>query len=306
LLPPRWLGRTVRAAALALGLAAAALACAPAPMADDASGELRILLTNDDGYDAPGLRVLQAALEAAGHRVTVVAPSVNQSGKSVALTTGGSLSYRRIAPDLYAVDGTPADCVRIALTTLLDEMPQLVVSGVNFGQNDGAGTISSGTVGAALTAALLGFPAIAVSQAVDPSDVRNTVRFFPDAADFAVALVRALVARGESPLLPGGIALNVNHPARKRNEVAGVRLTRQGTGSLYSLVYERQADGQILLAFAPSTTREATPDADTTALAEGYVSVTPLDGSWTAPEASFESFRPLVRELAPRGEGGAR
>jgi 5'/3'-nucleotidase SurE len=295
------LRRTARSAALALGIAAAALACASAPRADDAAGALHILLTNDDGYEAPGLRVLHAALEAAGHRVTVVAPSVNQSGKSVAITTDGSLTYRRIGPGFYAVDGTPADCVRLALTTLLDEMPQLVVSGVNFGQNDGAGTISSGTVGAALSAALLGFPAIAVSQAVDPSDVRNTVRFFPDAAAFTVALIRALVARGEVPLLPKGIALNVNHPARKRQEVAGVRLTRQGTSSLYSLVYERQADGQILLGFAPSTTREAAPDADTTALAEGYVSVTPLDGSWTAPDASFEKIRPLIRGLAPGG-----
>jgi 5'/3'-nucleotidase SurE len=297
------LRRTTRTAALALSLAAVALACAPAPRADDAAGALHILLTNDDGWEAPGIRVLHAALEAAGHRVTVVAPAVNQSGKSVAITTDGTLTYRRIEPGFYAVDGTPADCVRVALTTLLDEMPQLVMSGVNFGQNDGAGTISSGTVGAALTAALLGFPAIAMSQAVDPSDVRNTVRFFPDSAAFAVALVRALVARGETPLLPKGIALNVNHPARKRDEVAGVRLTRQGTGSLYSLVYERQADGQILLAFAPSTTGEAAPDADTTALAEGYVSVTPLDGSWTAPDASFESFRPLIRGLAPGTRG---
>jgi 5'/3'-nucleotidase SurE len=213
------------------------------------------------------------------------------------------LTYRRLEPDFYAVDGTPADCVRLALTTILDDMPHLVVSGVNFGQNDGAATISSGTVGAALTATLLGFPAIAVSQAVDPSDVRNTVSFFPDAAAFAVVLIRALVARAETPLLPRGIALNVNHPARKRSAVAGVRLTRQGTSALYSLVYERQPDGQIGLAFAPSTVPETVPDADTTALAEGYISITPIDGSWTAPDPGFESFRPLVRGLAPRAGG---
>jgi 5'/3'-nucleotidase SurE len=284
-------------AVLALATAFLACACATRPALAEAGGGLRILLSNDDGVGAPGLKALHEALRARGHRVTVVAPSADRSGAGVSITTHGSLRVREVAPGVNAVDGTPADCVRLALTTLLDEAPDLVVSGVNFGQNIGAGTVSSGTVGAAITGAALGVPAIAVSQAVDSQDLAATARFFPDAAEFAAALIDALLENGGRELLPRFTVLNVNHPARHRGEVAGVKLTRQGRSTLFELRYEPGEDGDVRVSFAPSGSPEPVSDADTAALAAGYVTITPLDGSWTAGEEVFSGLRPVAEAL---------
>ncbi len=263
---------------------------------DAPQAPLDVLLTNDDGYDAAGLQALRRALLEEGYSVTVVAPEVNRSGSSVSLTTDAELRWRTVEPGVIAVDGTPADCTRLALTVFRREPPDLVVSGVNFGQNLGAGTVVSGTVGAAVTAAALGTPAIAVSQTVDPNDVRGTPRYFPAAADAAVAIVRVLEARADGRLLPPGMVLNVNHPPRVAADVEGVRLTRQGSATLYEVVYTRAGEGRARPTFAPSARSETVANADTTAIAEGFVSVTPLDGSWTA-DASFDEFEELARTL---------
>jgi 5'/3'-nucleotidase SurE len=274
------------------------LACATlsAPVEPAAVPSLHILLTNDDGLGAPGIRAMHEALAAAGHRVSVVAPSGNRSGIGVALTMEGTLTYRELSPGVVSVDGTPADCVRLALKVLLDEPVDLVVSGVNFGQNVGDSTASSGTVGAAVTASGLGVPAVAVSQAVDARDVRATARFFPDAAATGADLVGVL-ARGERPLLPPWTALNLNYPARNRAEVAGVRLTRQGRGRLYDLRYEPVAAGTLRVSFARDTAEDPVRDADSTALAAGFVTITALDGSWTAPKATRSRLHDLPGRL---------
>jgi len=296
-----------RLLALALGVLVW-VASAPA-LADAVEEEshLRILLTNDDGIGAPGLRILRAALEAAGHDVTVVAPIRDRSGSSVSITTHGKLTLHRIDARAYSVDGTPADCVRLALTLILEEKPELVVAGVNFGQNVGAGTIYSGTVGAAVTAAAMGVPSIAVSQTVDPGDVQQTPRYFPDAAALATELVGLMAERDERPLLPRGVTLNVNHPPLLREARAGVKLTRQGRSTLYELVYARAPDGTIRLSFARNPTPETVPDADTTALAAGYATLTPLDGTWTAGPEALKQLEPLARALAgpPRARAEA-
>ncbi len=269
-----------------------------AATATAADTTLRILLTNDDGVAAPGLRVLRTALAKAGHRLIVVAPSGNRSGASVSITTSGSIGIREIEPDVWSVDGTPADCARLAATRILEQPVDLAISGINFGQNVGLGTISSGTVGAAITATGLGIPSIAISQAVDPDDVRDTVRYFPDAAAFVVALVAHLGAsRNGGPILPEGITLNVNNPPLHGSALNGVRLTRQGRSSLYKIVYTTAEDGSVSMGFQPSTRREPVENADTTAIAEGYVSITPLDGSWTAGAAAIESLEPLAQAL---------
>jgi 5'/3'-nucleotidase SurE len=286
-----------RLAVLALAAAFVACGCATPPTPADVGVRLHILLSNDDGVDAPGLRAMREALHAKGHRVTVVAPSTDRSGSSVSITTHGSLRVREVAPGINAVDGNPADCVRLALATLLDEAPDLVVSGVNFGQNIGAGTVSSGTVGAAITAAALGLPAIAVSQAVDSQNLAATARFFPDAADFAAALIEALLGHEGRELMPRFTVLNVNHPPRHRSEVAGVALTRQGRSTLFELRYEPREDGDIRVSFEPSSDREPVADADTAALGAGYVTITPLDGSWTASDEVLSGLRPVAEAL---------
>jgi 5'/3'-nucleotidase SurE len=272
---------------LLLVLVAACCASAETP-----DRSLRILLTNDDGHDAPGLGVLRAALEADGHDVVVVAPSENQSGSSVSYTSRGKLTWHQVDPKRIAVDGTPADCIRLAVSVFLEEPVDLIVSGINFGQNVGSGTVSSGTVGAAITGASYGIPAIAVSQAVDANDLARTVQYFPDAAAMTVALVRELADWNRAPLLPSGTVLNVNHPPRKAADVEGLKLTRQGRSTLYTLVYEEQEDGSLTMDYAPNPAEETVDGADTTALAAGFVTVTPLEGSWTA-EGAFDALRPL-------------
>jgi hypothetical protein len=143
--------------------------CAPqAPVAaDEGARVLDILLTNDDGFEAQGIRALQAALLAAGHRVTLIAPRDNQSGASARISTG-PVRYREEAPGVWAVDGSPADAVAVGLQVIIgDRLPDLVVSGANFGHNVGATANVSGTVGAGLIAEYLGVPAVAVSVGME-------------------------------------------------------------------------------------------------------------------------------------------
>jgi 5'-nucleotidase len=288
----------IRGALAALFLLALA-ACASAPFAQWSTGPpraLRILLTNDDGVEAPGIRVLHEALVADGHEVVIVAPSANRSGSSVSITTQGLLEVREVEPDVYAVDGSPADCVLLGIRRIVPEPVDLVVSGINMGQNVGRRMVASGTVGATIAAVSIGVPAVAISQTVDPVDYRNTPRFFPGAASFTAVLVSVL-SEHKGRVLPAGVALNVNHPPLLAGDVPGVRLTRQGNSVLYELSYEPTGPGRYRVRFVPSDLRETVPDADTTALARGYISVTPLDGNWGVSKEVWSGFRPLAERL---------
>ena len=157
-------GRLVPAGLVALLLAAVSGSCSPAQ-----AQSLNVLLTNDDGFEAPGLVAMRGALLQAGHRVTVVAPLENQVGVGAAITTSGTIDYYPQEEGVWAVDGTPSDAVALALVHVMRaDPPDVVIAGADYGQNVGAGVMVSGTVGAALTAARTGVPAIAVSVATDP------------------------------------------------------------------------------------------------------------------------------------------
>jgi len=180
-----------------------------------------ILVTNDDGIDAPGILALARALNPLGD-VTVVAPSVERSAVGHAITLSDPLRVTPIqfdnAYDGYAVSGTPADCVKIACWALLNGKPDLVASGINLGINTGINTIYSGTVSAATEGAILGIPSFAISLTTyqDPD--------FSFAATFASRLAPMLLEKG----LPPGVCLNVNVPAVPESEIMGVSVTRQG------------------------------------------------------------------------------
>src|SRR5512145_25383 len=161
---------------------------------------MRILLSNDDGYFAPGLAVLAAALDDLG-TVTVVAPERDRSGASNSLTLDRPLAVRRSANGFLFVDGTPTDCVHLAVTGLLEELPDIVVSGINLGANMGDDTIYSGTVAAATEGYLLGIPAIAISL------TSKEGRHFETASEVAIALIERHV---RTPV--GRWLLNVNVP----------------------------------------------------------------------------------------------
>lgn len=174
-----------------------------------------ILLTNDDGIEAEGLRTLEEALRGLAH-IVVVAPDQERSAVSHGLTLHTRLSLTEIQPDRYVLNGTPADCVIYALKHLFVQPPDLVISGINHGANLGDDIMYSGTVAAAREAAAHGVPSIAISQAYDEKPIR-----FKHGAEYARSMVESLLRNG----LSGELCLNINIPVRK---IKGVRITRQG------------------------------------------------------------------------------
>jgi len=181
---------------------------------------VRILLSNDDGCRAEGLRTLAGALKAFAS-VTVVAPDRNRSGASNSLTLDSPLRLHHDAPGVICVDGTPTDCVHLAITGLLDESPDMVVSGINAGANLGDDVLYSGTVAAAMEGRFLGFPAVAVSLVLDSQE---GPRHYATAARFTCDLVQRL----ETHPLPADTILNVNVPNLPWDSIVGVEATRLG------------------------------------------------------------------------------
>jgi len=178
---------------------------------------MRILLSNDDGYFAPGITVLAEALSALGE-VTVVAPERDRSGASNSLTLDRPLMVKRAQNGFYYVNGTPTDCVHLAVTGLLEHLPDIIVSGVNHGANMGDDTIYSGTVAAATEGFLLGIPSIAVSLVAAGGD------HFATAAQVACKLVDRF--RTWSPRQ--AVLLNVNVPDVPQDQLCGAEVTRLG------------------------------------------------------------------------------
>ncbi len=229
----------------------------------------RILVTNDDGLNAPGLASLASALTAVGE-VSVVAPETEQSGVAHALTLRGPLLVREDRPGWYAVEGTPTDCVNLAFLHLLGAPPDLVVSGINNGYNLADDILYSGTVAAALEGRTLGAPSLAVSV-----DFGAGAAVRARAAGVAARIARMVLERG----LPADAVLNVNVPPEPR----GVRITRQGRRSLRDgLLVRRQgaAEGFEWVGLPP-TEWLPEPLADHQAIAEGLVSITPLHSDLT-------------------------
>jgi len=178
---------------------------------------MRILVSNDDGYQAPGLAALVSALRGVG-KVTVVAPDRDRSGASNSLTLGRPLRVAEHDNGFFSVDGTPTDCVHMALFGLLDEEPDVVVSGINAGANLGDDVIYSGTVAAAMEGRFLGLPSVAVSL------VGDEPRRYDVAASFAARLTASL----STLAMPAGTLLNVNVPGSLQQGPVNAALTRLG------------------------------------------------------------------------------
>jgi 5'-nucleotidase len=228
---------------------------------------VRILVSNDDGYLAAGVAALAQALAPYGE-VVVVAPEQNRSGASNSLTLDRPLAVTRAPNGFYFVNGTPTDCVHIALTGLFEERFDLVVSGINHGQNMGDDTIYSGTVAAAMEGYLFGVPSIAFSL------VEKDTRHLESAARIAAEIVGRQVRRPLAELF----LLNVNIPARPYEELGGVVCTRLGKRHQSEPVFPSvNARGEkVYWIGAAGAARDAGPGTDFHAVAEGYVAVTPL------------------------------
>lgn len=227
---------------------------------------MKILISNDDGYLAPGLLALADVMTKIGE-VVVVAPERNRSGASNALTLDKPLTVSKAGENVYFVDGTPSDCVHIALTGLLDGRPDLVLSGINQGQNMGDDTLYSGTVAAATEGYLFGIPSIAFSQA------EKGWEFIDDAARVAFNFVKHKLEHLDKPYL-----LNVNIPNSRYAEIKGIQATRLGRRHQSEPVI-KAADPRgspIYWIGPPGIAKDAGEGTDFYAVTQGYVSVTPL------------------------------
>lgn len=225
---------------------------------------IRILVTNDDGVYSEGIKLLAAALADLGE-VWIVAPDREQSATSHSLTLHRPLRLRKLEERQYAVDGTPTDCVSLAVLWLLkDHPPDLIVSGINFGLNLGDDVTYSGTVSATFEASLLGIPSIAFSQ-----EVGEHFSFAP-AAQFAHDLVQELLQQS----LPADLLLNVNFPA---GELKGVRFTRLGHRVYKQAVVEKvDPRGRNYYWIAGTPEWEAGEGTDWAAISSGHIAITPL------------------------------
>jgi len=230
---------------------------------------MHVLVSNDDGVDALGIRVLAEAMLALG-KVTVVAPDRDRSGASNSLTLDGPIRVVELEPGRFRVAGTPTDCVHLALCGLLDDDPDIVVSGINTSANMGDDVLYSGTVAAAMEGRFLGHPAVAVSLASRDHDPQH----YASAARAALAIVQKLI----SDPLPADTILNVNVPDRPWDQIAGFEVTRLGNRHRAErCVRANDPRGRdIWWIGAAGPEQDAGPGTDFDAVRRGYISITPL------------------------------
>jgi 5'-nucleotidase len=242
---------------------------------------MKILVSNDDGYLSTGINALIDALEQVAD-VTVVAPDRNRSAASSSLTLSRPLRVAEYAPGRFKVDGTPSDCVHLAVTGFLDEEPDLVVSGINHGANLGDDVIYSGTVAAAMEGRFLGLPTIAVSL-VGKTLVGAQLTHFDTAARIAVELVQKIERAGLAP----DTVLNVNVPDRPYAELSGIRATRLGfRHKSEQILKDTDPYGRPIYWIGPAGVgQDAGEGTDFNAIEQGAVAVTPLKVDLTRYEA---------------------
>ena len=240
----------------------------------------RILVTNDDGIEAPGLAVLERIAAALAREVWVVAPEHDQSGVSHAVSLHHPVRVSERSIRRYAITGTPGDCAVMGACHLMPKPPQLLLSGVNRGANLGLETVFSGTVGGAMTGMLLGIPSIALSQGLtDRAHVR-----WDTAAALGAGVVRRLLAIGWG----ASTCLNVNFPDLPAPDCGPLTLARHGPGLIQGLQVETRTDPRGLtyhwISFRRGP-RDQGPESDVEALAGGHIVVTPLRYDRTDEEA---------------------
>lgn len=237
---------------------------------------MRILLSNDDGYEAAGIKTLAAALKSVAD-VTVVAPDRDRSGASNSLTLESPIRAHSMSDGVIRVDGTPTDCVHLAITGLLAEEPDMVISGINDGANMGDDVLYSGTVAAAMEGRFLGLPAIAVSMA------NHAPRHFDTAAKVIIKILKQL----KTNPLPQDIILNINVPDLAYDDLSGLLVTRLGhRHKAEPVIKEKDPRGRdIYWVGPPGAEQDAGEGTDFYAVRNGYVSITPIQVDLTRHES---------------------
>lgn len=250
---------------------------------------MKILISNDDGYQAPGIICLAKALVDIGE-VTVVAPERDRSGASNSLTLDAPIRAVRTDNGFIRVDGTPTDCVHLAITGLLDDEPDIVIAGINDGANLGDDVLYSGTVAAAMEGRFLGLPALAVSL------VGNNRRHYDSAARAVIHLIGLL----RCDPLPADTILNVNVPDLPWEEIRGFQATRLGNRHRAERII-RATDPRgrtIYWVGPPGGEQDAGPGTDFHAIKDGYISVTPILVDLTR-YAALDKVANWLQRIAP-------
>jgi len=236
---------------------------------------MRILITNDDGINAEGLAVLERIAARLSDDIVVVAPEIDQSGVAHSLSLNDPLRLRKISERRFAVKGTPTDCIIMGVRSILEgHLPDLVLSGVNRGQNVAEDVTYSGTIAGAMEGTILGIPSFALSQCYGPISGREGIRW--DCAEVHAAdLVQRVLAEGIAP----NTLINVNFPDCPANEVRGISATVQGRRDVQTMRIEPRRDGRGIpyywIAFERDV-REPAHGTDLYALAKKRISITPL------------------------------
>ncbi|MFT3762621.1 MAG: 5'/3'-nucleotidase SurE [Pseudoxanthomonas sp.] len=259
---------------------------------------MRILVSNDDGVDAPGIHALADGLRGAGHEVWMVAPDRDRSGASNSLTLDLPIRTKRLDAHTIRVNGTPTDCVHLALTGMLEFDPDIVVSGINNSANLGDDVIYSGTVSAAMEGRFLGLPAVAMSLVTTDHVARN----YATAARAAVEIV----ARLKADPLPADTILNVNVPDLPWDEVAGFEVTRLGNRHRSEpCLPQNDPRGGVVYWIGPAgPEQDAGPGTDFHAVRTGNISITPIHVDLTRFQA-LDKVASWVGGLTAALENGA-
>ena len=240
---------------------------------------MEILISNDDGIEAIGIRVLADSMRGLGG-VTIVAPDKNRSGASNSLTLDAPIRIKELEGGVYRVAGTPTDCVHVALTGLLDEDPDIVVSGINSGANLGDDVIYSGTVAAAMEGRFLGYPAVALSLVFGEHEKPHN---YDTAGEAAIRLVRQL----QRDPLPADTILNVNVPDCPWSEIRGFEVTRLGhRHRAEPVIRSTDPRGREMYWIGPAgAEQDAGPGTDFDAVRRKFISVTPIHVDLTRYQA---------------------
>ena len=249
---------------------------------------MNILISNDDGVDAPGIIALESAVKAVAD-TTVVAPHKNRSGSSAALTLDRPLRCRQNQRGYYSVTGTPCDCIHLGSHRILKHKPDMVIAGINRGANLGDDVLYSGTVAAAMEGRSLGFPAVAISLA------GNECRHYQVAAKFVLKLLKNI----RSYQLDSNIILNVNVPDIEEAQIKGIEFTRLGSRHRAdTIVPSKDPKGESVYWIGPpSQPQDVGAGTDFDAIKRGFISITPLVVDLTANNLS-STMRRWIEEFA--------
>lgn len=273
-------------------------------------GKLDILLSNDDGFDKPGIVALQQALSQAKHRVVLAAPAKNASGSSASMTFA-PVAIEQVAANTYAISASPATSVVLAVSALYppDSPPDLLISGINKGANLGPATGISGTVGATIAAIeVIDPPIAAIAISTDPlganfSEEENTQHLQRISA-FIVNLVGRLTQERckSGLLLPQGLALNINYPPLPTTEIKGIVIREQGQAPYFKISYRPSKDDAnvYLPVFKTQAVEKDILQSDTLSYHQGYITIVPIDGDYTSSNPALHALiEPLILQLKP-------